>query len=139
MSESPFTAEELERYGRHLVLPNFGLEGQQKLKSARVLVIGAGGLGAPLLQYLAAAGIGTIGIADFDVVEASNLQRQVLFSVDDVGRKKVDAAKARLLGLNPYIQIHTYDYRLTADNALGIIEQYDIWPMAAIIFPRATW
>jgi molybdopterin/thiamine biosynthesis adenylyltransferase/rhodanese-related sulfurtransferase len=120
-----FSPEELSRYNRHIILPHFGLEGQQKLKAARVLVVGAGGLGSPLLLYLAAAGVGTIGIIDFDVVNDSNLQRQVLFGVDDITHFKVSAAKRRLLELNPYIDIITYNTPLTSANALDIIKEYD--------------
>jgi sulfur-carrier protein adenylyltransferase/sulfurtransferase len=117
--------EELKRYNRHLILESFGIAGQQKLKKARVLVIGAGGLSAPLLYYLAAAGVGTIGIVDGDWVEESNLQRQILFSMQDVGKLKVDAAKEQLLALNPYICINTYPFRLTAGNAPDLIAGYD--------------
>ncbi|MBK5270190.1 MAG: ThiF family adenylyltransferase, partial [Bacteroidia bacterium] len=100
-----FSKEELARYNRHIIIPEFGLEGQQKLKEAKVLVIGSGGLGSPVLLYLAAAGVGTIGIVDFDVVDDSNLQRQVLFGVNEIGQPKVEAAKRRLESLNPYIEI----------------------------------
>lgn len=118
--------EELERYGRHIILSEFGEEGQKKLKDSKVLVIGAGGLGAPVLHYLAAAGVGTIGIVDFDVVDVTNLQRQVLFSQSDVGKLKTEVAKERLEGLNPYISIKTHTTRLSSENALEIIKQYDI-------------
>lgn len=121
-----FSKEELERYSRHLIIPEFNIEGQRKLKAAKVLVIGSGGLGSPLLLYLAAAGVGTIGIVDFDVVDSSNLQRQVLFSVDDVGIPKVDAARKRIEGLNPYIKVNTYNTQLTSQNALDIIKEYDV-------------
>lgn len=123
---STFSKSELERYSRHLIIPEFNIEGQRKLKNAKVLVVGSGGLGAPLLQYLAAAGIGTIGIVDFDVVEDSNLQRQVLFSTDDIGQPKVDAAKKRLEALNPYINIVTYNEQFTSNNALEIAKGYDL-------------
>lgn len=126
MNDIQFSKAELERYSRHLILPEFNIEGQQRLKAARVLVIGSGGLGSPLLLYLAAAGIGTIGIVDFDVVDDSNLQRQVLFTVDDVGQAKVAAAKKRLQALNPHIQIHTYNTQLSSRNALDIIRDYDV-------------
>src|SRR5690606_20235382 len=96
MSNISFSKEELERYSRHLIIPEFNIEGQRKLKASKVLVVGTGGLGSPMLLYLAAAGIGTIGILDFDTVDETNLQRQVLFTVDDVGRPKVEAAKERL-------------------------------------------
>jgi len=126
MSKIEFSKAELERYSRHLILPEFNIAGQRKLKSSKVLVVGTGGLGSPLLLYLAAAGVGSIGIVDFDVVDESNLQRQVLFTVDDVGTPKVDAAKRKLLALNPHIQIATYNIRLTSQNALEIIEPYDV-------------
>lgn len=126
MSKVTFSKEELERYSRHLILPEFNIEGQQKLKNARVLVVGSGGLGSPVLQYLVAAGVGTIGIVDFDVVEASNLQRQVLFSMDDIGKPKVEAAKERLQAQNPYIKIIPYKTRLTSENALDILKDYDV-------------
>lgn len=126
MSDIKFSKEELERYSRHLILPEFNIEGQQKLKAASVLVIGTGGLGAPLLQYLSAAGLGTIGIVDFDVVEDSNLQRQVLFTQSDIGRPKVEAAKERIAAQNPHIQINTYNKAFTSENALEIAKDYDV-------------
>ena len=121
-----FSAAEYARYNRHIIIPEFGLAGQQKLKGAKVLVIGSGGLGSPVLLYLAAAGVGTLGIVDFDVVDDSNLQRQVLFSVTDVGKSKVEAAKQRLQGLNPHINIITYNTQLTSQNALNIFKEYDV-------------
>lgn len=121
-----FSKEELERYSRHLIIPEFNIEGQRKLKAAKVLVVGTGGLGSPLLLYLTAAGVGNIGIVDFDVVDESNLQRQVLYSVSDVGRPKVEAAKERLLSLNPHVNITTYNTRLTSENALEIVKGYDL-------------
>jgi adenylyltransferase/sulfurtransferase len=121
-----FSKEELERYSRHLIIPSFNIEGQRKLKEASVLVVGSGGLGAPLLSYLAAAGLGHIGIVDYDTVDDSNLQRQVLFSVQDLGRPKVEAAAERLRAQNPHIEITTYQQQLTSDNALGIIRNYDV-------------
>ena len=121
-----FSTEELARYNRHLILPDFGIEGQTKLKQSKVLVIGSGGLGSPLLLYLAAAGVGTIGIVDFDVIDESNLQRQVLFGLESVGQPKVEAAKKRLLSLNPYIHIITYNERFSAENALQIAKGYDV-------------
>lgn len=121
-----FSKQELERYSRHLIIPEFNIEGQRKLKAARVLVIGSGGLGSPSLLYLAAAGVGNIGIVDFDVVDDSNLQRQVLFTTKDIGRPKVEAAKDRLLGLNPYINITTYNTHLNSSNALEIFKDWDI-------------
>ncbi|MFK7950310.1 MAG: molybdopterin-synthase adenylyltransferase MoeB [Saprospiraceae bacterium] len=117
---------EKSRYHRHLILPNFGMEGQLKLKSARVLVVGAGGLGCPVLQYLVAAGVGNIGIVDFDVVDESNLQRQILYSVDDVGLAKVEVAKRKLLALNPHINITTFQEKLTNENIERIFENFDI-------------
>ncbi len=123
---SNFSKQELERYSRHIIIPEFGMEGQRKLKEAKVLVVGTGGLGSPVLLYLAAAGVGTIGIVDFDVVDDSNLQRQVLFGVDDVGRPKVDAAADRLRALNPYITINTYNVQLHSSNALEILKDYDL-------------
>ncbi len=121
-----FSAAEYARYNRHIIIPEFGLSGQQKLKAAKVLVIGSGGLGSPVLLYLAAAGVGTLGIVDFDVVDDSNLQRQVLFGVSEVGKPKVDAAKQRLQALNPYINIITYNTQLTSYNALDIIKDFDV-------------
>ena len=126
MSEVKFSSEELARYSRHLILPEFNIEGQKKLKQAKVLVVGTGGLGAPLLLYLTAAGVGTIGLVDFDAVDDSNLQRQVLFTRDDLGQPKVQAAKRRLEALNPYVKFVTYETALTSDNALDIIKDYDV-------------
>ncbi|MDB5229032.1 MAG: UBA/THIF-type binding fold [Bacteroidota bacterium] len=118
--------EELARYSRHIIIPEFNIVGQKKLKAAKVLVIGTGGLGSPMLLYLAAAGVGTIGIVDFDVVDDSNLQRQVLFSVNDVGRPKVEAAKERILGLNPHVNVIAYNLHLSSVNALEIFKEYDV-------------
>ncbi len=120
------TQAELVRYDRHLILPQVGVEGQRKLKAASVLLIGAGGLGSPLALYLAAAGVGRIGIVDFDVVDESNLQRQVLHGTKDIGRPKLESARDRLHDLNPYIQIETHETLLRSDNALGICQNYDI-------------
>jgi molybdopterin/thiamine biosynthesis adenylyltransferase/rhodanese-related sulfurtransferase len=117
---------ELERYSRHLILPDFNLEGQLKLKNAKVLVVGTGGLGSPLLLYLTAAGVGKIGIVDFDIVDESNLQRQVLFNMADIGKPKVEAAKARLEALNPHVVFELFNTQLTSDNALDIISNYDV-------------
>ncbi len=119
-------AKELERYARHIVLREVGGPGQAKLKAARVLVIGAGGLGAPVLLYLAAAGCGAIGVVDDDTVSLSNLQRQVIYSTDDIGIRKVDGAEAAIARLNPHVQIETHMTRLDASNALDLIAQYDI-------------
>ncbi len=126
MSEITFSNAELARYSRHLIIPEFNIEGQRKLKAAKVLVVGTGGLGAPLLQYLTAAGVGTIGVLDFDVVDVSNLQRQVLFTVADVGKSKVQAAVERLQAQNPNVHFVQHNVRLTSDNALEIIAQYDL-------------
>ena len=120
------TREELERYSRHLTLTQFGPEGQRRLKNARVLVVGAGGLGAPALQYLAAAGVGTLGVVDDDVVSVSNLQRQVIHTVGDVGRPKVDSAADAVARLNPLVTVRTHDTRLSTGNALEILGQYDL-------------
>ena len=121
-----FSREELGRYNRHIIIPEFGIEAQKKLKNARVLVVGSGGLGSPLLLYLAAAGVGTIGIVDFDIVEDSNLHRQVLFGVDEIGIPKVEAAKKRLEGINPYITIHAYNEKISSKNAMELIAEYDV-------------
>src|SRR6478609_11051021 len=121
-----FTKEEMARYNRHIIIPGFGMEAQTKLKKAKVLVIGSGGLGSPVLLYLAAAGVGTLGIVDFDVVDDSNLQRQVLFGVNEIGKPKVEAAKRRLEALNPYIKLNIYNTQLTSKNALEIIKDYDV-------------
>ncbi|HXT86028.1 MAG TPA: molybdopterin-synthase adenylyltransferase MoeB [Verrucomicrobiae bacterium] len=118
--------EEVLRYSRHLIMPEVGMDGQLKLKKAKVLLIGSGGLGAPLGLYLAAAGVGRMGIVDFDTVDFTNLQRQVTFGTSDVGRKKLEAARERLSNLNPEIRIDTYETRLTSENALDIIREYDI-------------
>jgi len=126
LEEIQLTKEELARYSRHIIIPEFNLEGQKKLKAAKVLVIGTGGLGSPLLLYLAAAGVGTLGIIDFDEVDDSNLQRQVLFTVDDLGKPKVTAAKERIEALNPYIRVIAYNERLTSENALDIFKDYDV-------------
>lgn len=126
MKETTFSKEELERYSRHLIIPEFNIEGQRKLKESKVLVIGSGGLGSPLLLYLAAAGVGTLGIVDFDIVDDSNLQRQVLFGVNDVGMPKVEAAAQRIRQLNPHIYVKIYNTQLTSANALEIIQDYDV-------------
>jgi sulfur-carrier protein adenylyltransferase/sulfurtransferase len=117
---------EIARYSRHLILPEVGMEGQQKLKAARVLCVGTGGLGAPLLYYLAAAGVGTIGLVDFDVVDESNLHRQIIHSTADVGRPKIDSAADKLQALNPNVKIVKHETMLTSANALEIIKDYDI-------------
>jgi adenylyltransferase/sulfurtransferase len=118
--------DEIQRYSRHLIMPEVGMDGQLKLKRARVLTIGTGGLGAPLGLYLAAAGVGHLGLVDFDAVDSSNLQRQVTFTTTDVGKPKAEAAKARLKALNPAIEIVSYETRLTSENALDLFRDYDI-------------
>jgi len=120
------TKEELSRYSRHISLQEVGLAGQEKIKAASVLVIGAGGLGCPALQYLAAAGVGRIGIIDFDKVDISNLQRQILYTTEDIGKSKAKTAAARLSANNPLVTFHSYTEQLTVENALTIIESYDI-------------
>lgn len=120
------TTDDLSRYSRHLILPEVGMEGQRKLKAARVLCVGTGGLGSPLALYLAAAGIGTLGLVDFDVVDASNLQRQIIHSTKDIGRKKLDSAAEKLSALNPALNIVKHDTMLTSANAMEILKDYDI-------------
>ncbi|TAD79874.1 MAG: molybdopterin-synthase adenylyltransferase MoeB [Oscillatoriales cyanobacterium] len=125
-SNTQLLKEEYERYSRHLILPEVGLEGQKRLKAASVLCIGSGGLGSPLLLYLAAAGVGRIGLVDFDVVDYSNLQRQVIHGTSWVGKPKIESAKDRILEINPYCQVDLHETRLSADNALEIFGPYDI-------------
>jgi adenylyltransferase/sulfurtransferase len=120
------TPNEIARYGRHLTLPEVGMEGQQRLRDAAVLLVGAGGLGSPLGLYLAAAGVGRIGLVDFDRVELSNLQRQILYGTADVGQPKLDVARRRLEDLNPHVAIETHDTRLEASNARSILKGYDV-------------
>jgi adenylyltransferase/sulfurtransferase len=120
------TTDDLSRYSRHLILPEVGMEGQQRLKAARVLCVGTGGLGSPLAFYLAAAGIGTLGLVDFDVVDASNLQRQIIHSTKDIGRKKLDSAEEKLKALNPALNVVKHDTMLTSANAMEILKDYDI-------------
>jgi adenylyltransferase/sulfurtransferase len=120
------TTDDLSRYSRHLILPEVGMEGQRKLKAARVLCVGTGGLGSPLAFYLTAAGVGTLGLVDFDVVDASNLQRQIIHSTKDIGRKKLDSAAEKLTALNPAIHIVKHETMLTSANALEILKDYDI-------------
>ena len=120
------TKDELSRYSRHLILPEVGEEGQRKLKAARVLCVGTGGLGSPLALYLAAAGVGTLGLVDFDVVDASNLQRQIIHSTADIGRKKLDSAAEKLQALNPNLNVIKHDTLLTSANALDILKDYDV-------------
>src|SRR5512146_2043684 len=120
------TNEEILRYSRHLIMPEVGMDGQRKLKAARVLTIGAGGLGSPLAMYLAAAGVGTLGIVDFDVVDFTNLQRQIIHSTADVGRKKLDSAAESIAAINPNVNIRKFETRLTSDNALEIFRDFDL-------------
>ncbi len=120
------TTEEYQRYSRHLILPEVGIEGQRKLKNARVLTIGTGGLGSPLGLYLAAAGVGTLGIVDFDVVDQSNLQRQIIHGTKDVGRPKIASAKDRLEDLNPNVNVEAYETALTSENALELFKEFDV-------------
>jgi molybdopterin/thiamine biosynthesis adenylyltransferase/rhodanese-related sulfurtransferase len=123
---APLSAPEIERYARHVLIPDVGMDGQRRLKNARVLVVGAGGLGSPVLMYLAAAGVGTIGVVDDDVVELSNLQRQVVHQVGDVGRLKSESAAQRLASLNPLVKVVRHDVRIDSANALEIIADYDL-------------
>src|SRR3989441_12524296 len=120
------SVEELQRYSRHLIMPEVTSEGQNRLKAARVLCIGAGGLGSPAALYLAAAGVGTLGIVDFDDVDLSNLQRQILHGTKDIGRAKTDSARARLRDINPHVQVEAFGQRLTSANALEILSKFDI-------------
>jgi molybdopterin/thiamine biosynthesis adenylyltransferase/rhodanese-related sulfurtransferase/molybdopterin converting factor small subunit len=125
--EAPeLTRDEVQRYSRHLIMPEVGVEGQRKLKAARVLCIGAGGLGAPAAMYLAAAGVGTLGLVDFDVVDASNLQRQILYGTADVGRPKLEVARARIAGMNGNVQVVVHEATLTSKNALDVLKDYDV-------------
>lgn len=126
LEDIQLTKEEYERYSRHIILPEVGLEGQKRLKAASVLCIGTGGLGSPLLLYLAAAGIGRIGIVDFDVVDSSNLQRQVIHGTSWVGKPKIESAKSRILEINPACQVDLYETRISSENALEIMEPYDV-------------
>ncbi len=126
LADITLSPDELRRYQRHLTLPEVGMEGQKKLKAASVLLIGAGGLGSPLALYLTAAGVGRLGLVDFDVVDETNLQRQVLHGTKDVGRSKLASARDRLLDLNPYVQLDLHEIRLTSDNALALLADYDL-------------
>ena len=120
------TNEQIQRYSRHLIMPEVGVDGQEKLLNTRMLLIGAGGLGSPLGLYLGAAGVGTLGLIDFDLVDTSNLQRQIIHSTADVGRPKVDSAKARINSINPEVKVNTYQIRLTRENIMDIFKEYDI-------------
>jgi len=126
LAEIELSHEEVQRYSRHLIMPEVGMTGQKKLKAASVLLIGAGGLGSPLAMYLAAAGIGRIGLVDYDVVDYTNLQRQIIHGTKDVGRPKLESAKARILDINPHVQVDTYQVPLTSANALEIFAPYDV-------------
>ena len=128
ITEIPVTLskDEILRYSRHLIMPEVGMEGQQKLKAARVLCIGTGGLGSPLALYLAAAGVGTLGLVDFDVVDYTNLQRQIIHSTADVGRKKLDSAADKLKAINPFLNLRTFDTRLSSANAMELFRDFDI-------------
>ena len=126
MANVQLSPEEIRRYGRHLIMPEVGMDGQKMLKAASVLLIGAGGLGSPLGLYLAAAGVGRIGIVDFDVVDSSNLQRQIIHSTKDVGRSKLESAKERLEGINPNVIVEPHELRLSSENALDLFAHYDI-------------
>src|SRR5689334_3399128 len=116
--------DEVLRYSRHLILPEVGMEGQQKLKAARVLCVGTGGLGSPLALYLAAAGVGTLGLVDFDVVDYTNLQRQVIHSTNDVGRPKLQSAADKIKAINPFVNLRLFEARLTSANALDIVGEF---------------
>ncbi|HIK12379.1 MAG TPA: molybdopterin-synthase adenylyltransferase MoeB [Oscillatoriaceae cyanobacterium M33_DOE_052] len=126
LEEIQLSSDDYDRYSRHLILPEVGVDGQKRLKAAKVLCIGTGGLGSPLLLYLAAAGIGTLGIVDFDIVDKSNLQRQVIHGTSSLGKPKIESAKSRILEINPYCQVNLHEVRLSSENALNIIEPYDI-------------
>jgi Dinucleotide-utilizing enzymes involved in molybdopterin and thiamine biosynthesis family 2 len=126
MNEVMLSNEEIARYSRHLIMPEVGMAGQRRLKQGSVLLIGTGGLGSPLALYLAAAGVGHIGLVDFDIVDASNLQRQIVHGTSTVGVAKTESAKRRLQDLNPYIEITTYETRITSQNALDLMRPYDV-------------
>ena len=126
LEEIELNKEEYERYSRHIILPEVGLDGQKRLKAASVVCIGTGGLGSPLLLYLAAAGIGRIGIVDFDIVDKSNLQRQIIHGTSRVGKPKLESAKERILDINPFCQVDLYNTRITSENALDILKPYDV-------------
>src|SRR5215813_9215255 len=120
------TKQEVERYSRHLIIPDVGVDGQKRLKNAKVLVVGAGGLGSPALLYLAAAGVGTLGIVEFDVVDESNLQRQVIHGQSDVGRPKAESARDSIREINPFVQVVLHEQRLDSANAMDIFRPYDL-------------
>jgi adenylyltransferase/sulfurtransferase len=123
---APLSNDEIRRYSRHLIMPNVGMEGQGRLKASKVLLVGTGGLGSPLAMYLAAAGVGTIGLVDFDVVDESNLQRQVIHGTKDIGKRKTDSARETILDINPTVQVNVHETALRSDNALEIIKPYDL-------------
>src|SRR6266852_5498539 len=127
-TEIPVTLgkDEILRYSRHLIMPEVGMEGQQKLKAARVLCIGTGGLGSPMALYLAAAGVGTLGLVDFDVVDFTNLQRQIIHFTSDVGRPKLESAKEKIAAINPFVNVKTFNTMLNSANALQIFSDFDI-------------
>ena len=135
MTTGKLTNQELNRYSRHLVLPEVGVDGQERIKQGRILIVGAGGLGSPAALYLAAAGIGKIGIVDFDKVDESNLQRQIIHSTEDIGRLKTESAKNSINNLNPNVKVETYDVKLNSKNAMEIIKNYDIVIDASDNFP----
>ncbi len=126
LESAALSNDEILRYSRHLIMPEVGMEGQQKLKAAKVLCIGAGGLGSPLALYLAAAGVGTLGVVDFDVVDFTNLQRQIIHSTADVGRRKLDSAAEKIQAINPYVNVRPFETRLTSANALDLFREFDI-------------
>src|SRR5690349_8208143 len=123
---SELTVDEVRRYSRHLIIPDVGMDGQKRLKNAKVLCVGAGGLGSPALMYLAAAGVGTLGIVEFDEVDESNLQRQIIHSQSDIGRSKAESARDTVKGINPYVNVVLHEERLEADNVMDIFSQYDL-------------
>src|SRR5947207_1616851 len=133
--EQALSNDEILRYSRHLIMPEVGMDGQTKLKAARVLCIGAGGLGSPLALYLTAAGVGTLGIVDFDVVDFTNLQRQVIHTTSDVGRPKLESAREKLNAINPYVDVRSFETRLTSQNALELFRDFDIIIDGTDIFP----
>ena len=137
MTTPALTNEEVARYSRHLIMPEVGMDGQLKLKAASVLCIGAGGLGSPVAMYLAAAGVGRIGIVDFDVVDYSNLQRQIIHGTPDVGRPKLDSARDSLAAINPEVRIDTHNVALSSGNALDLFREYDIIVDGTDNFPHA--
>src|SRR3954468_5950532 len=126
VAQPTLSNEEILRYSRHLIMPEVGMEGQQKLKAARVLCIGAGGLGSPLALYLTAAGVGTLGIVDFDVVDFTNLQRQVIHTTADVGRPKLESATEKIKAINPFVNVRAFETKLTSANAHDIFRDFDI-------------